>query len=254
MGDGPAPEGGADPVDAGAALDRVAAEVESGGRARRAGGAEHRGGAEPSVGGAGHVEARADRGPRAGLGGERAAGLDAGAGAAHRSGEAAQVGVGRLAADAVVASPIGRRTPGQGRGGGGGGSGASGARLALGRRAPHTDDGGEFINQRLVPWCRREQIRLTRGRPYRTNDRAWAERRPWPGVRRPVGDATTASAARRPTPTCAASWYIAATIGAQIAADWYSVFATCNVGLRWARMPRTLARSSRVFSKENECA
>lgn len=51
----------------------------------------------------------------------------------------------------------------------------------------HTDNGSEFINRALVPWCAREKIALTRGRPYKKNDQAWVEQRNWQSVRRHVG-------------------------------------------------------------------
>ncbi len=51
----------------------------------------------------------------------------------------------------------------------------------------HSDNGGEFINETLVAWCRREGIRFTRGRPYRKNDQAWVEQRNGLAVRRLVG-------------------------------------------------------------------
>lgn len=54
-------------------------------------------------------------------------------------------------------------------------------------RELHTDNGGEFINRILVPWCRREGIRFTRGRAYRKNDQAYAEQKIWAVVRRLVG-------------------------------------------------------------------
>jgi hypothetical protein len=60
-------------------------------------------------------------------------------------------------------------------------------RLPMGLRELHTDNGGEFINHLLSPWCRREGVRLTRGRPYRKNDQAWVEQRNWQVVRRLVG-------------------------------------------------------------------
>lgn len=44
-------------------------------------------------------------------------------------------------------------------------------------RLLHSDNGGEFVNDVLVVWCRREAIRFTRGRPYRKNDQAWVEQR-----------------------------------------------------------------------------
>lgn len=54
-------------------------------------------------------------------------------------------------------------------------------------RELHTDNGGEFLNHILVPWCHHEGIRLTRGRPYRKNDQAYAEQKVWAQVRRIVG-------------------------------------------------------------------
>jgi hypothetical protein len=60
-------------------------------------------------------------------------------------------------------------------------------RLPFPLRELHTDNGGEFINALLYPWCQREAIRLTRGRPYRKNDQAWVEQRNWQVVRRLVG-------------------------------------------------------------------
>ncbi len=60
-------------------------------------------------------------------------------------------------------------------------------RLPFPLEALHTDNGGEFLNDGLIPWCRRESIRLTRGRPYKKNDQAWVEQRNWQSVRRSVG-------------------------------------------------------------------
>jgi len=60
-------------------------------------------------------------------------------------------------------------------------------RLPVPLRSLHTDNGSEFLNARLVPWCRVEGIHLTRGRPYRKNDQAWAEQRNWTAVRQLVG-------------------------------------------------------------------
>lgn len=60
-------------------------------------------------------------------------------------------------------------------------------KLPFALRALHTDNGSEFINHTLVPWCRREGIRLSRGRAYRKNDQAWVEQRNWQSVRRLIG-------------------------------------------------------------------
>src|SRR5581483_8533055 len=60
-------------------------------------------------------------------------------------------------------------------------------RLPVPLRELHTDNGGEFLNTILQPWCRAEGIRCTRGRPYKKNDQAWAEQRNWTAVRHLVG-------------------------------------------------------------------
>ena len=60
-------------------------------------------------------------------------------------------------------------------------------RLPVPLRELHTDNGAEFLNHILVPWCRSHGLRFTRGRPYRKNDQAYAEQRVWTHVRRIVG-------------------------------------------------------------------
>ena len=60
-------------------------------------------------------------------------------------------------------------------------------RLPFPMRELHTDNGGEFINKALYPYCMRHDIRFTRGRPYKKNDQAWVEQRNWTVVRRLVG-------------------------------------------------------------------
>jgi len=60
-------------------------------------------------------------------------------------------------------------------------------RLPFPLRELHTDNGSEFINHVLVPWCVREKISLTRGRSYRKNDQAYVEQKNWLSVRRQVG-------------------------------------------------------------------
>lgn len=60
-------------------------------------------------------------------------------------------------------------------------------RLPFGLESLHSDNGGEFINDLFVPWCRREGIGFSRGRPHRKNDQAWLEQRNWQSVRRHVG-------------------------------------------------------------------
>lgn len=60
-------------------------------------------------------------------------------------------------------------------------------RLPFPLKSLHTDNGSEFINHVLVPWCLREKISFTRGRGYRKNDQAYVEQRNWLSVRRQVG-------------------------------------------------------------------
>jgi len=60
-------------------------------------------------------------------------------------------------------------------------------RLPFALESLHSDNGGEFINDLLIPWCRREGISFSRGRPYRKNDQGWVEQRNWQSVRRHVG-------------------------------------------------------------------
>lgn len=60
-------------------------------------------------------------------------------------------------------------------------------RLPCALRELHTDNGGEFLNHELVPYCRDTGVRFTRGRPYRKNDQAFVEQKNWAVVRRLVG-------------------------------------------------------------------
>ena len=60
-------------------------------------------------------------------------------------------------------------------------------RLPFKLKELHTDNGSEFINHKLLAWCRREGVKLTRGRSYRKNDQAWVEQKNWQTVRRLVG-------------------------------------------------------------------
>jgi hypothetical protein len=68
-------------------------------------------------------------------------------------------------------------------------------RLPMGLRELHTDNGGEFLNGVLYPYCRRAGIRFTRGRPYKKNDQAYVEQKNWAAVRRMVGYARYSSKA-----------------------------------------------------------
>lgn len=51
----------------------------------------------------------------------------------------------------------------------------------------HTDNGSEFLNHLLIPWCREKRIAFTRGRPYRKNDQAYVEQRNGAVLRRYIG-------------------------------------------------------------------
>lgn len=60
-------------------------------------------------------------------------------------------------------------------------------RLPFPLKELHTDNGGEFINDLLYPWCKNEGIRLTRGRSYKKNDQAYVEQKNWAVPRRLIG-------------------------------------------------------------------
>ena len=60
-------------------------------------------------------------------------------------------------------------------------------RLPFRLREWHTDNGSEFLNHALLDYCRRHDIRVTRGRDYQKNDQAWVEQRNWVAIRRLVG-------------------------------------------------------------------
>lgn len=60
-------------------------------------------------------------------------------------------------------------------------------RLPFAMRELHSDNGGEFINYILYPWCQREGVRFTHGRPYRKNDQAYVEQKNGDVIRRTVG-------------------------------------------------------------------
>jgi hypothetical protein len=50
-----------------------------------------------------------------------------------------------------------------------------------------TDNGGEFLNETMLAYCREQSIEFTRSRPYRKNDQAWVEQKNGAVVRRLVG-------------------------------------------------------------------
>lgn len=60
-------------------------------------------------------------------------------------------------------------------------------RLPFLLRELHTDNGSEFLNRTLYPYCQQHAIRMTRGRPYKKNDQAYVEQKNWSVVRRLVG-------------------------------------------------------------------
>jgi hypothetical protein len=60
-------------------------------------------------------------------------------------------------------------------------------RMPFEMRELHTDNGAEFINDVVYPWCKREGIALTRGRPYKKNDQAYIEQKNWQVPRRFIG-------------------------------------------------------------------
>jgi hypothetical protein len=69
----------------------------------------------------------------------------------------------------------------------GGGLHRARRRLPFALRELHTDNGSEFINNLLYPYCLKEGIALSRGRPYKKNDQAYVEQKNWVLVRRMVG-------------------------------------------------------------------
>ena len=50
-----------------------------------------------------------------------------------------------------------------------------------------SDNGSEFINDKLLRYCEKEHITFTRSRPYRKNDSCYIEQKNWSVIRRTVG-------------------------------------------------------------------
>jgi len=50
-----------------------------------------------------------------------------------------------------------------------------------------SDNGGEFINHQLLQWCKENNVKFTRGRPYRKNDNCFVEQKNGDAVRKTVG-------------------------------------------------------------------
>ena len=61
------------------------------------------------------------------------------------------------------------------------------ARLPFALRGIDSDNGSEFINDRLLEYCQGEGITFTRSRPYRKNDNCFVEQKNYTMVRRHVG-------------------------------------------------------------------
>jgi hypothetical protein len=61
------------------------------------------------------------------------------------------------------------------------------ARLPFRLRGVDSDCGGEFINNEMYRFCKKEGILFTRGRPYRKNDGCHIEQKNWSIVRQTVG-------------------------------------------------------------------
>jgi transposase InsO family protein len=59
--------------------------------------------------------------------------------------------------------------------------------LPFALRAVDVDNGGEFVNERLIQYCLGHGIELTRSRPYRKNDQAWIEQKNGAVVRKLLG-------------------------------------------------------------------
>jgi hypothetical protein len=59
-------------------------------------------------------------------------------------------------------------------------------RLPMALRELHTDNGSEFIDEQLYPYCQREGIRFTRARPCKKNDQAYLGQKNWSAVRHAV--------------------------------------------------------------------
>src|SRR5499425_854047 len=59
--------------------------------------------------------------------------------------------------------------------------------LPFGLLGVDSDNGWEFINWHLKHWCDREQIQLSRGRPYKKDDNAHIEQKNWTHVRKLLG-------------------------------------------------------------------
>lgn len=60
-------------------------------------------------------------------------------------------------------------------------------RLPFKIKTINSDNGSEFINWHLLRYCKRENIILTRTRPYKKDDNAYIEQKNWTNVRKLLG-------------------------------------------------------------------
>lgn len=60
-------------------------------------------------------------------------------------------------------------------------------RLPVRLREFHSDNGGEFLNDLMYQWSKREGLDYSRGRSYKKNDQAYVEQKNWSVVRRLIG-------------------------------------------------------------------
>jgi hypothetical protein len=61
------------------------------------------------------------------------------------------------------------------------------ARMPFKIEGMDSDSGGEFINDEMYRYCKKENILFTRGRPYRKNDGCHIEQKNWSIVRQTIG-------------------------------------------------------------------
>lgn len=128
-------------------------------------------------------------------------------------------------------------------------------RLPFSLRELHTDNGSEFINHVLYPYCRKEGIALSRGRPYRKNDQAYAEQKNWVLVRKTVGYDRYASKAAQ---AALAEVYAPLVLYANFFAPLRKVIARERVGAKvrkrfdTARTPYQRLLASGVLGEEEE--
>jgi len=61
------------------------------------------------------------------------------------------------------------------------------ARLPFTLLGIDSDNGGEFINHHLLAYCEAQNIKFTRGRPYKKNDNCYVEEKNYSVVRKTVG-------------------------------------------------------------------